>query len=393
MDSQQENFSRIVAVLILLGFVLTACGKKVQTISAGPVVLGAVYSLTGDKSDMGEPSFRGARLAVEQINGGGGIDGRQINLILKDSKSDTSAVRQAVEVIINDNEEVSALFGLSDSDLARSAGEASASKHRVFLTSGATSPLLPGQVPEYLYLACFGDNVQAAAAAEWAYRTLGAHTAAVIYDSTETYTILLHKYFIDRFQSLGGTVSAIQKYDPAEMSLIGQDLPQVGLVFLSAGNAEDAQKTIQILRSTGITVPIMGGDGYDSEEAWEAHPEIRDVYYTTHVYLNDDNPDNLVRNFSRAYHAAYGGNPPDAFAALGYDSVNLLAEAVTRAGTVSPDAVRQALSGIDGFHGVTGEISFADGLRIPHKSVTIIEVQKGQRNFVTSFMPETIPEP
>ena len=393
MNLQQKIFNRIVAVVLLLGIASTACVKKHSAASAEPIVLGAVYSLTGDKSDMGESSAKGARLAVKQINDRGGIDGRQVRLILKDSKSDTAATRQAVEAIINDNQEVPALLGLSDSDLARSAGEAAAEKHRVFLTSGATSPLLPTQVPDYLYLACFGDNVQAAAAAEWAYHALDARTAAVIYDSTETYTTLLHKYFIDRFQSLGGRVLAIQKYDPADMSKIGQNLPQVALVFLSAGNAEDAQKGIQKLRSAGITAPIMGGDGYDSEDAWEAHPELMNIYYTTHVYLGDDNPDSRVRNFSRAYHMAYGGNPPDAFAALSYDAVNLLVEAITRAGVASPDAVRHALAKIDGFQGVTGTISFAGGRQIPHKSVTIIEVENGQRNLVKSFMPDVIPEP
>jgi branched-chain amino acid transport system substrate-binding protein len=193
-------FNKIATFCILLGIVLMACVKKEMPMSIEPVVLGAVYSLTGDKSDLGEPSSRGARLAVEQINAAGGIDGRQVKLILEDGKSDTAAVRRAVDGIINANPGVSALFGLSDTDLARSAGEASAEKRRVFLTSGATSPLLPDQVPGYLYMACFGDNVQAAAAAEWAYQQLNARTVAVVYDSTETYTTLLYKYFVDRLE-------------------------------------------------------------------------------------------------------------------------------------------------------------------------------------------------
>ncbi|TKB25882.1 ABC transporter substrate-binding protein [Desulfopila sp. IMCC35006] len=393
MNLQWKIFSRIVAVVLSCGVALMACVKKDLAMSTEPIVLGAVYSLTGDKSDMGEPSSKGARLAVEQVNNRGGIDGRQVRLILEDSKSDPATTRQAVEAIINDDNGIPALFGLSDSDLAQAAGEAAAEKHRVFLTSGATSPLLPTQVPDYLYLACFGDNVQAAAAAEWAYRALDSRTVAVVYDSTETYTTLLHKYFIDRFQSLGGRVLAIQKYDPADMSKIGQDLPQVALVFLATGNAEDAQKGIQKLRASGITVPIVGGDGYDSEDAWEAHPEMRDIYYTTHVYLGDDNPDVRVQNFRAAYHLTYGGNPPDAFAALSYDAVNLLAEAITRAGTASPDAVRHALARIDGFQGVTGTISFVGGRQIPHKPVTIIEVKNGQRVLVKSFMPDVIPRP
>jgi branched-chain amino acid transport system substrate-binding protein len=393
MNALQKNIGKIVTLSILLCIMLMACVRHETAMSAEPLILGAVFSLTGGKSDLGIPSSKGAELAVNQLNAAGGVNGREVTLVLTDGKSDPEAVRRRVEEIVDHYPDVPALFGLTDTDLARSAGEASAKKSRVFLTSGATSPLLPDQVPDYLYLACFGDNVQAAAAAEWAYNELGARTAAVLYDSAETYTILLHKYFIDRFDSLGGKVMATRKYDPADMSRFGQGLPRADVVFLAAGSARDAQERIQKLRAAGFTMPIVGGDGYDSEVEWERHPEVKDVYYTTHVYLGADSPNSLVRNFSQAYHKAYGGNAPDAFAALSYDAVNLLAEAVRRAETTSPDAVRRTLAGIEDFRGVTGTISYAGGRRVPRKSVTLIEVKNGQRNFITAFIPDVIPPP
>lgn len=393
MNPQQRASHWSMIFAILLGLVLTACAQREMTATAKPLVLGAVYSLTGNNADMGGPSSRGARLAVRQINAAGGIGGRPIRLIIEDGRSDPTAVRRAVDAIIDGNPGVPALFGLSDSDLARAAGQASVARQRVFLTSGATSPLLPAQVPDYLYLACFGDNVQAAAAAEWAYHQLDARKAVVVYNSKETYTTLLHKYFIDRFRSLGGRVTAALAYDPADMSGVGPDLPPADIVFLSAESAEEAQKGIGNLRAAGITVPILGGDGYDSEAVWNDHPEVKNVYYATHVYLGFDSPDRRVRNFTQAYHAAYGGNKPDAFAALSYDTVNLLAEAIRRAGSTAPEAVRRALAGIDGFKGVTGTISFSGGRQIPRKSVTIVEVKNGQRIFVKAFMPEAVPKP
>ena len=393
MNALHKNSGKIVTRSVLLCMALMACAKHETAMPAEPVILGAVFSLTGDKSDLGIPSSKGAELAVNQLNAAGGVNRRQVALVLMDGKSNPVSVGRMVDEIVNHYPDVPALLGLSDSDLARSAGEASAKRSRVFLTSGATSPLLPEQVPDYLFLACFGDNVQAAAAAEWAYNKLGARTVAVVYDSAETYTILLHKYFIDRFESLSGKVLAVQKYDPADMSRFGQGLPKADFVFLSAGSARDAQERIKKLRDAGIATPIVGGDGYDSEVVWEKHPEVKNVYYTTHVYLGEDSPDSLVRNFNQAYHKAYGGNAPDAFAALSYDAVNLLAEAIRHAKTTSPDEVRQALAGIDGFRGVTGTISFAGGRRVPRKSVTLIEVKNGQRNFVTAFVPEIIPQP
>ena len=92
-----------------------------------------------------------------------------------------------------------------------------AKNKRVFLTSGATSPQLPRQVPRYLFLACFGDNVQAAAGAEWAVKTLKARTAVVLYKQTSSYARLLHGYFQTRFKQLGGKVLAVRAYTLADI--------------------------------------------------------------------------------------------------------------------------------------------------------------------------------
>jgi branched-chain amino acid transport system substrate-binding protein len=95
------------------------------------------------------------------------------------------------------------------------AAPVAARSRRLFLTSGATSPLLPQQVPDYLYLARFSDNVQAAAAAETAWDELDARTAAVLYAADNTYTDLLQGYFRDRLTGLGGTVSSVRAYPGA----------------------------------------------------------------------------------------------------------------------------------------------------------------------------------
>ena len=380
-------------LILILGTAFTACRNDKAGEPSGKIQLGAIFCLTGHISDMGIPSSKGAQLAVSQLNEAGGIGGQTVDLILEDSKSDTAAVRQIAGKMLQEHPEIPLLFGISDSDLARTAGQVTAKEHRVFLTSGATSPLLPAQVPDYLYLACFGDNVQAAAAAEWAYSTLNARTVAVVYDSVETYTLLLHQYFISRFESLGGQVLAVQAYDPADMSRLGQGLPQADFIFLAAEAAPEAQQGVQLLRDAGITTPIVGGDGFDSEDLWEAHPQVKDVYYTTHVYLGADNPDESIQNFRQAYLKAYGGNTPDAFSALGYDTANLLADVIRRADSRSPEALRKALAETDGFAGITGTISYAGGRQVPRKSVTIIEVKDGKRRFVKQVVPAVIPNP
>lgn len=89
----------------------------------------------------------------------------------------------------------------------------------------------------------------------------------------------------------------------------------------------------------------------------------------------------------------YGGAKPDAFAGLGYDAAGLIAAAVNKANSTAPEKVLQALATIQDYKGVTGSISFIDGSCVPLKSVTILEVAGGKRNFVEQIIPRHVPSP
>jgi branched-chain amino acid transport system substrate-binding protein len=117
------------------------------------------------------------------------------------------------------------------------------------------------------------------------------------------------------------------------------------------------------------------------------------VYYTTHVYLGSDNPDPAVAAFRLAYQSANRGEDPSAFAALGYDAANLLAEAIRRAGSTNPGEVEKSLSGIQDFQGVTGAIGYPGGSRIPLKSVSIIAINNGLLSLADQFTPASVPAP
>ena len=279
---------------------------------------------------------------------------------------------------------------MDDTDMVRAAAPPAVAAGRVFLTSGATSPELPGRIPPSLFLACFGDNVQAAAAAEYAYNVLGTQTAAVLYASNDTYTNLLQQYFRTRFEELGGSVVSVQQYSGTDLSGPIANLPEADLIFLSA--LPGVPPLVAQLRDTGVSVPIMGGDGYD-EAGWDAYPTITDVYFTTHVYLGYDNPDPDVAAFRSAYNAAFPGSPVNAFAALGYDAINLLAKAIDNEGSAAPSDVLDGMSTILNFDGVTGTIGYPGGTRIPVKSVTLVEISGGSFHFKEEFIPTSVPAP
>jgi len=372
---------------------LLMCACKHAQTNPGPIQLGAIYNRSGNQAELDIPSSQGAQLAVQQINSAGGVLGRPLELILKDGESTTQEVADKVKEILQQAPGAPAIFGLSDSDLALSAGIETKRANKVFLTSGATSPELPGQIPGYMYLACFGDNVQAAAAAEWAYTELNARTVVVLYDSVETYTLLLHRYFMDRFESLGGKVLALEPFNPDIPNQHIPNLPKADFIYLAAEVAPEAIPMIKKLREHGINSPIVGGDGYDAEDSWQNNPDIEYVFFTTHAYLGADSPNEKVRQFRDDYSEFYGGNMPDAFAALGYDAVHLLAAAIVKAGNINPDSVRLALGALQNIPGVTGTISFVAGKQIPTKSVTIMEVKAGKVKFLKEITPVVIPDP
>lgn len=359
--------------------------------AADPIQLGAVFNQSGSQAAFDGPSLRAARLAVQEANDAGK---NPIELVLADPAGEVAKAASSTAGMLEAHPEVLAAFGLSDTDMVLAAAPEAAERGRVFLTTGATSPKLPAEVPEWLFLACFGDNVQAAAAAEFAHGTLGARSVAIVYNDATAYTRLLQGYFRTRFEELGGTIAETRSYETLDAQAAAiADLAAADAVFLSAQVPAEAAAGIAALRAEGFTGPILGGDGYDGQDVWAAHPEITDVYFTTHVYLGADNPNPAVRAFVDAYGEAYDGAPPDGFAALSYDAVGLLLAAVDASPDSTPDGLRQALGGISGYQGVTGTISFEDGTRIPRKSVAIIEIAGGNLSLAREVLPDQVPPP
>ena len=148
-----------------------------------------------------------------------------------------------------------------------------------------------------------------------------------------------------------------------------------------------------MLRAAGFTVPILGGDGFDEEAVWTGQVDVRDIYFTTHLYLGSDSTDQQVADFRTAYAEMYPGEPPTAFSALGYDAVKLIAEAIRQAGSDAPAGVLTSLAAITGFDGVTGQISYENGTRIPIKSVSIIWIDGGAYRFANEWTPAEVPQP
>src|SRR5262249_49450654 len=160
----------------------------------------------------------------------------------------------------------------------------------LFLTSGATSPKLPEQVPTYLYLACFGDNDQAAAGAEYARDTLRAGSSYVLFDNTSNYTVLLGQYFTQSFAAQDGAVvlqtdyagSAAAADLSAQIAALQALSPLPDLLYIAA-LPEDVATIVRQFRHAGIAQPIVGGDSYDTVSLLQLGDLANDVRSEEHT--------------------------------------------------------------------------------------------------------------
>jgi len=365
---------------------LALCAAFVSTLAAAPLKIGAVYCNTGVQRALDEPSWRGAQAAASLRNKSGGINGRPVELIHIPTDSSPAAVTAAVRAALEKNPDIAAFIGLSDTDLALAAGREARKAGKVFVTSGATSPLLPSQVGGRFFLACFGDNVQAAAAAEWL-QSKGIKKTAVMYDSENTYTRLLRRYFKEAFESAGGTVTGQVAVRSGEPVGLPDDLKSCEAVFVSAESASDAKRVIAKLRGAGFTGPVVGGDGYDAPSAWSGDPLAKNVFYTTHAYPARGPGAADVATLS-AFRANYRGGSPDAFSGLGFDAARVVMDGLARGGK---DLAKDIKARTD-VAGVTGPIQYRGSSRVPAKPVAIIDAQR-PRQMLQQVTPSAVPTP
>ena len=387
------RLSLSVAVAVcLIGAVATAEPKK------RPIQIGAIHNLTGALGSIGAPSMAGARLAVKQLNARGGLLGRPVELLERDGQSDPALVATATRELVH-APGLSAITGLNDTSMVLAAAPIAEKARMVFLTSGATSPLVPLQFPLYYFMACFGDNTQAAAGAEYAYGTLEAKTAWLLFDDTTDYTVLLARYFRERYTELGGVIVGDDIYAGGTVDFSDQIARILALpappdmLYVSAG-PDDIGRLVKQLREAGINQPIVGGDGYDTPLLLQVAGAAADnIYFTTHAFLDPVQGTPAVQRFIADYQAEYGAPPTTAFAAVGYDAVMLIAHAIERADSAKQTALPEALEATGDFVGITGTISFGPLTHLPEKEVTVVKVTGTTLTLAAVIRPQKVPLP
>lgn len=356
------------------------------------IKVGALYNATGDMSSIDAPGLNGFLLAAKQINEEGGLLGEQVEVVSVDGQTDQTQLTNAASRLV-DIENVVAVGGINDSTFALAAGPLMQAAGVPYVIAGATLPTLPEQIGEYAFMTPFGDDAQSFAIVDYAVNELGAENYYMLYDLAYDFTLAVREFANQRFtESLGEDALLLEDSFrsgdadfSSQIARLRELDPQPDVLFMS-GVPSDAGNLVQQFREAGFEQPILSADGFDTPLLTEVAGDLANgTYFSTHVALNSDDPQ--VQEFVAAYEEEYGHAPENAFAALGYDTMLIIADAIERAGSADPAAIQAALEETDGLDAVTGNISYTAESHVPQKSVTIIGVEGGEFVFQSEVTP------
>lgn len=379
--------------LIQTLFFLFACerrGGEGIADNTGPIKVGYYGDLSGRTSSFGQSTKNGVELAADEINTAGGINGRQVQIVVEDDQGEPNKAATVVTKLIN-QDKVHALLGEVASSNSLAAAPKAQEAHVPMISPSSTNPAVT-QVGNYIFRVCFIDPFQGEVMAKFASNNLKATRAAILYDFNSDYSRGLQEFFKVSFMKLGGEIVTEQSYTQGDRDFSGQltairsanpDIIYVPGYYGEVGVIANQTKQL------GIKAPLLGGDGWDAPQLWELGGEALNGSYISNHYSVDD-PSPAIQKFVTDYKGRYNA-VPDALAALGYDAMNVLADAIKRAGTDSAK-LRDAIAQTSNFPGVTGAISI-DSERNAVKPAVGLKLQNGRFVYETTIYPEGMTPP
>lgn len=360
--------------LVLASSMFMACNKTGN--SGSEIKIGMITPVTGAVSTYGVSAKEGAELAVKEINDKGGINGKKVKLVVEDDEADQTKSVNAFNTLY-DNEKVTAVLGPITSG-ATLAVVPNATQNKIpLLTPTATAPNVTSVGGEYTFRVCFLDSYQGVTMADFAVDDLKKKKAAVLYNVGSDYSKGVADAFKAEYEKKGGKVAQFLTYNDndkdfnAQLTKIKGDKPDVILLpdYYNVTGLIAKQA-----RDLGIDSTFLGVDGWESTELTKIGGDaVNGSYYVNHYFAGDK--DSAVKTFVDDYKKTYSKDP-DAFAALGYDGLNMLVNAIKKADSDDGEKIKDALKTIK-LDGVTGKISF-NNERNAVKGSSIIKVENGK---------------
>lgn len=398
--SKLKKFASIFLASTVLAGVLAGCGDTEggnssnggSSSSGDTIKIGGNLELSGAVASYGSSINDGVKLAIEEINANGGINGKKIEYVPVDNKSENAeAVTAAIRLA--EKEKVVAMLGPATSGNATATVQTVGQFKVPMVTASGTAETVTvnenGSVNDYAFRTCFIDPFQGIVAANFATEELKAKNVAIYMDSTSDYAKGLAASFKKQIEENGGKVVKEEAYVTDDVdfksTLTNIKSANPDFVFIP-GYYEEVGLIVKQARELGIDVPLMGADGWDSPTLVDlaGADALNNTFITNHYSSGD--PDPKIQDFVAAFEAEYK-QQPNAFHALGYDTVYYLKDAIERAGDeVTGEAIQKALAETKDLSLITGTFT-VDEKHNPVKSATVLEFVDGNQVFKTKVNP------
>ncbi len=374
----KKIFGLACASLALLAF---SCSKT----EGDTVKIGGIAPLSGAVAVYGVECKNGIDLAVEEINAAGGINGKKIEFVCEDDEGSPDKTVNAFKKLTT-KDGVKIIIGSLTSGCTQAITTLSQAGKVLQIAPAATAYSIT-DAGNYIFRACFIDPFQGTVGGKFAANNLGCKKAGILYDIGNDYSVGLTDNFKKAFAENGGEVVAVESYATGDKDFNAQ------LTKIKSANPDivylpDYYGTVALiakqLRAQGINCPIVGADGWDGLTD-NAGDEVLNGYYSNHYAA--DSTEEAVQKFVTSFNDKYG-KAPNSFAALGYDAVYMLKDAIVKAGTTDVSKVRDAFEATDGDY-VTGHLTF-DAHRDPVKSAVMLELVKGADGKMTTAYEATV---
>ena len=344
------------------------------------IKLGVNYELSGGVATYGQASVAGIKMAIDAINEAGGVNGKKIDLVQYDNKSELAEATTLANKLMAQDKVLACMGPATSGNFKATIPVANQNKIPVVSGSATADDVTwdGTTVQEYAFRICFNDSFQGTIMGKFASENLQAKTAVIIKDNSSDYSKGLAAAFTEEFGKLGGSIVGEEAFvagDTDFNTILTRLKGQTFDVVYLPGYYSEAGLIIKQARDLGITAPVLGADGFDSPTLLElgGAAALNDVYFTNHYSAIDEDP--KVVEFIAAFKEK-NNEEPNAFHALGYDLGNFVADAVKRASALTGEAVQKAMAETKGFVGVTGTFDM-DEHHNPVKSIVVIGLKDG----------------
>lgn len=381
---------KTLALVATAGIVLSGCSAA-EGDGSDTILIAQVGDYSGDWSFYDIPFRDGMRIAVDEVNAAGGIDGTELELMTVDGRGDQAESVRGVEEALDAG---AVYISGTTASGAWQAQAAVACEEGVPITTGdGSSPTLVLDSGDCAYHVLMLDTTQGAVAAQYAIDE-GYENAYVLLSSDDAYTAGLGTYFSDAFTEGGGTVAAEEEFRigasdfNVQVTAIAALSPAPDVIYLSMFTP-DTPQFLRQLRASGLDIPVISGDGSVDSSVLDAGDAAEGLVATFHAWPAEGNDVEsfLSTNFPDDDASSA---PQHLVSAAGYDEVMLMVQAIEAAGDTSPEAIAAALDGLS-YSGVTGSLTIDGDTHQANKEVTLVGVVDGEYTYLDSFVPSYVP--